>query len=332
MKNKDIKPNLIPKPEKPKLVIIIFAITILIGTLIGKAAIDGAKNNNTQAPTETTQVNWGKVPGQERTEAENIVVEKLQSDAKVVVTYIDVGQGESILCQLPDQTNLLIDSGPLSGIESVLAKLSDKGISKINHLILSSPNEEHIGATEQLLGAVEVENVYMPNIANEEIQPEAYKKAVRAVASAGKTLFEPEQGSVIYEQGDALVAVLTSKHDYREAENHSIGIRLKCKDVVYLFMSDLREPAEQALADAGVDTSASVLKIGDHGSNAGTYPDFIEKVKPQVAVVMPGPNGDISTDVHNRITVRGAQLYQTSISGSITISSDGTNVTVSKER
>jgi beta-lactamase superfamily II metal-dependent hydrolase len=76
--------------------------------------------------------------------------------------YIDVGQGDSILVQLPSGQTILIDGGTASAGYTVVAYLNRLGVSKIDHLIATHPHEDHIGGLITVLRAIPIDKVYMP--------------------------------------------------------------------------------------------------------------------------------------------------------------------------
>jgi len=103
----------------------------------------------------------------------------------------------------------------------------------------------------------------------------------------------------------------------------------------FLFTGDAERPSEQAILDAGYDISATVLKVGHHGSETSTTYPFLREIMPEFAVIMCGVNnsyGHPHEDTLSRLRDADVVVYRTDLQGTITCVSDGKTVAFTTER
>ncbi|WP_071541483.1 MBL fold metallo-hydrolase [Neomoorella thermoacetica] len=78
--------------------------------------------------------------------------------------YIDVGQADSILIQLPDAKNILIDGGNNADGPAVIRYLKDQGVSRLDYIIATHPHEDHVGGLDAVIEAFDIGKVYAPRV------------------------------------------------------------------------------------------------------------------------------------------------------------------------
>ncbi|MBU0536205.1 MAG: MBL fold metallo-hydrolase, partial [Nanoarchaeota archaeon] len=115
-------------------------------------------------------------------------------------------------------------------------------------------------------------------------------------------------------------------------EDNSIVVKMRYGDVSFLFMSDCTSACEDKLK--GYDLKADILKIGDFGSNESTSDEFLDNVKPKVAII----STDMTEcsfsllDTVKKLEDRGIRVYRTDIYGTITVESDGKTFSLKTEK
>lgn len=97
----------------------------------------------------------------------------------LTVSFIDVGQGDSILIQTPQGKNILIDSGPNTAEDTVLNCLKNKGIKKLDVIVAIHPHEDHIGNMDVVIQNFAVGKIYAPNATSNTKAFENFLLAVR---------------------------------------------------------------------------------------------------------------------------------------------------------
>ena len=119
-----------------------------------------------------------------------------------------------------------------------------------------------------------------------------------------------------------------------DRNNGSIVMKIIYGDTSFLFTGDAKREEEQEILNAGYDLSATVLKVGHHGSkNSTTYP-FLREIMPQYAVISVGDNsyGHPTEDTLSRLRDADVKVYRTDMQGDIVFISDGKTVTVTTKK
>jgi beta-lactamase superfamily II metal-dependent hydrolase len=250
---------------------------------------------------------------------------------KLKVSYINVGQGDSILIQTPTGKNILIDGGKTDQTTTVENYLHSAGITKLNYVIATHPDSDHIGSLDSVIKDFIIGNVYMPNVTKSTY---TFEDLLLAMQSKGIT-FNRAAAGVTLDLGSGLEAVFVGpvKDTYTDANNYSAVLHLKYGSTSFLFTGDVETESEGDMFISGVDLQSTVLKVGHHGSKYSTSEQFLKAVNPKYAVISVGPNsyGHPTEEVLDRLIQHGISVFRTDISGTIVATSDGTDVTFNTE-
>ncbi|MCQ2559251.1 MAG: MBL fold metallo-hydrolase [Clostridia bacterium] len=247
------------------------------------------------------------------------------------VHFIDVGQGDSILVQLPDGKNMLIDAGPNKSAEALVSYLQNLKINKLDYLIATHPHEDHIGGMDEIVNTFEIGEVYMPAASSTTKTFERLQDALEA-----KNLFATAAfaGVSVVDEGDLTVTMFSPNSQvYDNLNNYSPVIKLVYGDTSFLFTGDAEAESEAEILKAGYDLQADVLKVGHHGSHSSTSPEFLAAVNPIYAVICCGENNDYGHP--HQVTLdklAGITIYRTDLDGNILFVSDGHNLDVSTSK
>jgi competence protein ComEC len=249
------------------------------------------------------------------------------SSAPLVVTFIDVGQGDAILVEAPDGQIMLIDGGSAGG--SVLTYLQNREIKSIDILIATNHGEEHIGGLNEVLDAMPVRKV-ITNAQNDTTT--AYRHFLDAVANAKAEYQEVTRGDII-NLGRLSFSVLNP--DAISVDNlkmNSLVLKMYNGKIAFLFMGDADKNTEAGILAAGLPVQADILKVGQHGSCGSSSPAFLDTVHPQVAIYSTkakNPYGYPCSATLKALDARGIFTYGTDIYESIivTVSTDSYAIT-----
>ncbi|MDZ5712287.1 DNA internalization-related competence protein ComEC/Rec2 [Jeotgalibacillus sp. HH7-29] len=241
------------------------------------------------------------------------------------ITFISVGQGDSILIQLPfNQGNYLIDTGGQVnfgqskstfsvGKEIVLPYLKSMGVSTIDLLILTHHDWDHIGGAGDLLSELKVKEVWTSGGSVQKEEMQELLKAFEHDAIPVKEILETQYWQV---GGNEFTVMVPS--DQLEGNNGSLVLHARLGGKKWLFTGDIEEETERDMLDQFGDID--VLKVAHHGSNSSSTGNFLEIVKPETAVVSAGRNnsyGHPHPDVMERLLDTGAKVYVTSEHGAV---------------
>ncbi|MGE5484716.1 MAG: ComEC/Rec2 family competence protein [Ignavibacteriales bacterium] len=250
------------------------------------------------------------------------------------VHFIDVGQGDCILVQIPGPRTMLIDAGDSSNGQTAVRYLKATGIRAIDDLVVTHPHADHIGGMIDVLGAFDVGNVYMPRTTH---STATYEELLRAIKKKGLFITEARAGQGILRAANLDISfVAPHGKEYDDLNDWSAVVRIQYGDTVFLFMGDAGARAEEEmLLSPAVSPRANVLKVGHHGSGGSSSAIFLSAVSPQYAVISVGagnPFGHPSKGTLARLADVKAQVYRTDIHGTVVIGSDGRRITVETER
>jgi competence protein ComEC len=237
------------------------------------------------------------------------------------VTFIDVGQGDSALLRTDTGTSILIDAGPRSAGETVVAFLDSEGITTLDVVVLSHNHADHIGGFVDVFdSSIEVGLVlYNGN---------ACTTIICQTVWSGMS----ERGIVptAVHSGDAFIwgtissEILNPQSTPTNDENEdSIVMTTVFYGHSLLFTGDIGFMTENHLVNQGRLAKQDVLKVAHHGSAYSTSSAFLDLVRPNEAVISVGANntyGHPSDETLNRLADSGANIYRTDLDGNVTFS------------
>lgn len=262
-------------------------------------------------------------------------------DGKLRVTFLDVGQGDSAVVELPNGKVWVIDGGGIKGSDwdigrfVVAPALWEMGIHRIDKLFLSHPHHDHYKGLGFLARQFSPAEIY----ANGDDAPEGEvgewreflakvkekKIPIRKVTSAAPPL---EESGVRLE---FFMPQPSGTFPHFDTNDNSIVMRLTFGETSFLFPGDLMEAGEITLLESKPLPKSTVLKVGHHGSQTSTNPAFLGAVSPQYAVISVGPYnayGMPDESVLRRLEQSGVMLTRTDRNGAITFETDGKAVSV----
>ena len=254
----------------------------------------------------------------------------------LTVSFIDVGQGDSILIQTPQGKNILIDSGPNTAESVVLGYLESKGIKKLDAIVATHPHEDHIGNMDAVIQNFAVSKVYAPNVTT---NTKAFESFLLAVKSKGLKLTIPEVGQDISPDSKVKIIVLspTKKDKYEDLNDYSIVLKVEYGKTSFLLMGDATTNIEEEILHGSKlrqYLKSDVLKVGHHGSKYSSSSTFLSTVKPKYAVISVGKDnsyGHPAAITLSKLKSIGAEILRTDEQGTITITSDGQTIKVDKK-
>jgi len=237
------------------------------------------------------------------------------SDEEVLITLLDVGQGLSMVVHIASHDYTLVyDTGPryASGFnlaDSVLLPyLRSHGINRVNRLLISHADNDHIGGFYALKKGIEVGDVLSSRT---DVLPESLQCRAGQHWRVGEVEFDilsPQEATPI------------------GSNNHSCVLRIEFSKTVFLISGDIEKQVERyLLAQAPSERAklkADILLVPHQGSKTSSTPNFIDMVEPKLALLAAGylnhyghPHQSVSTRYHKR----GIDLVSTIENGSITI-------------
>jgi len=243
------------------------------------------------------------------------------------VHFLDVGQADSILVQLPNKQNMLIDAGNNDDGDKVVNYLNKAGVKQIDYLVGTHPHEDHIGGMDTVIKNVTIGRVYMPKVTN---TTRTFEDVLIAVKDNGLKIITAKAGLKIVDN-DAIQAVMLAPHssEYEDLNNYSAVIKLTFGEVSFLFTGDAGMQSETEILAGGISLQADVLKVGHHGSYSSTTVAFLQAVQPKYAVICVGAGNDYGHPHKETLTrLQGIKVFRTDLNGTVVFLTDGREINV----
>lgn len=241
------------------------------------------------------------------------------------VHFLDVGQGDSTLITSGEHA-MLIDGGNNNKGNEVEEYLESKGIEKLDYIIGTHPDADHVGGLDIVIKQIESEKLLVPDISKD---TKTYEEVLEAADEKNVDISHPQVGEE-YALGDASFTIIAPKGTgYESTNENSIGIILEHGEKRFLFIGDAEEESEGEMLKSGINLQADVYKVSHHGSRTGTTEEFMEAVHPQYAVISCGEDnsyGHPHAEVMNRLRSGGVSMFRTDDQGTIVAVSDGSSI------
>ncbi|HEU4714710.1 MAG TPA: ComEC/Rec2 family competence protein [Pyrinomonadaceae bacterium] len=283
------------------------------------------------------------------------------SGGELIVRILDVGpvNGDSILISSPTGKHILIDAGDTSRGKAVVDALKRNNIQQLDYFIATHPHPDHIGGAAEVLKAVKVLNVIdngqQPSVPPE-LKPQKpavtkkpatktppsitkfYDDYKAALSTSGAQYQQAQPGTKYDLGGGALLTILAPSEPFftkeqmksggNEPNANSIVARLDYGYFSMLLAADAESQTEHTLLTKDLNVEAQVLKVGHHGSKYATSKDFLDRVKPEIAIVSCGAwnrYGHPAQSVLDRLRALNPamKLYRTDLHGEITLTTRG---------
>lgn len=246
------------------------------------------------------------------------------------VHYLDVGQGDSIFIELPNNETMLIDAAESYQSENIINYLKNLNYQKIDYVIGTHPHTDHIGGLKDIINTFEIGKIYMPKVVS---TTKTYESLLMTIKDKNLKINTAKAGTSIIDTDALKVNILAPKNStYTELNNYSVVTKITYGSTKFLFMGDAEKLSENEIKE---NVTADVIKIGHHGSNTSSSIDFIKKVNAKYGIISVGLNNKYNLPKEEIITNwenSGTKIYLTSINGTVRASSDGTNIKIESEK
>lgn len=266
----------------------------------------------------------------------------------VTIRMLDAGQGDAILIDTGAEV-VLIDTSDVDERKLFMGALEKAGINKVDKLILTHAHADHIGGAEPLMKKYQVGAIYDNGIASTSKLFTGYRKMAKekgipvTALKAGDRLdlgngvsFKVLGPSADRVKAENQRVKKNSKDDAPSPNNDSIVGMLQCGDFRMLFTGDAEAVMEKKyVAEYGDELSADVLKSPHHGSKTSSCLEFLKTVSPAYVVISLGKGNDYGhphKEPLKRYAKLGAEVLETDINGTITITTDGRDYQIEGER
>ncbi|MBD3860568.1 DNA internalization-related competence protein ComEC/Rec2 [Bacillus sp. 28A-2] len=250
------------------------------------------------------------------------------------VTMLDVGQGDSLFIQLPYRKgHLLVDTGgrlsfeeepwkkrrkvSTIGDQTLIPFLHSKGIAKLDVLILTHADQDHMGEAVRLIKRNKVKRLAVPKgFARSPEDAQLLKEA----ADQGIHVDELERGDKLQVGGQEFEVLHPARGRVTSKNNDSLVLTFTLGGKRFIFTGDLEQEGERDIIEAYPHLRADVLKVGHHGSKGSTSEEWLQHLRPSYALISSGEGNRYQhphQEVLKKLKDQQTLVYRTDIHGSV---------------
>jgi competence protein ComEC len=262
----------------------------------------------------------------------------MRGEGLLHMTFLDVGQGESLLVRFPRGSTMLVDAGGLAGSPGfdigdrvVAPVLRQEGIRRLDSVVLTHGDPDHIGGAAAIVREFRPREVW-EGIPVPRFEPlTALRVEAQAVGAHWRNVYRGDRLAV---DGVDIEAVHPGPADWERQKvrnDDSIVLDVRWRDVSVLLTGDVGREVERTLAAGTQPAAVRVLKVPHHGSLTSSSPEFVQAIHPQIAVFSAGRAnhfGHPAPAVLQRYRDIGAAIFRTDQDGAITVDTDGYSIDV----
>ena len=257
-----------------------------------------------------------------------ISVWKIGGDAEI--SFVDVGQGDCAVVVTPHGKCLIFDTGGVRehmfdvGGRVVVPYLKHENIRAVEKIFLTHVHEDHSGGAGAVIKKLPVGEIITAG------EPRSEYAAVFGIAEENLPPLRAGQAGEIFTVDGVQVEILYAPQVGTGNEISNV-YRIRCGDVTFLITGDLVTEIEEQILREGIDVSATVLKVGHHGSKTSSGEEFLRTVNPKCAVICVGYGNNFGhprAEVLERLENLPTKIFRTDLDGLIKFRTDGKNLRV----
>lgn len=249
------------------------------------------------------------------------------------IHFIDVGQADCILVQAPNGNNMLIDAGNNNDFSIISSYLNSHHVRQLNVVVATHPHEDHIGSMAAVVRDFKIGRIFMSRVST---NTRTFEDLLTAIKEKGLTVNTSKAGVTIDLDPTIKTEMLAPNRDqYDNLNDYSAVIKLTYGKNIFLFTGDASRVSEKEMLKKGYSLAADVLKVGHHGSNTSTTGNFLKAVAPKYAVISVGAHNDYGHPgkyTAGRLMKTGMRVYRTDLNGTVSIISDGNELSIKTQR
>jgi competence protein ComEC len=249
---------------------------------------------------------------------------------ELTFAMLDIGQGDSLFIESPTGTQILFDAGPPKNILGQLARMMPSFDRSIDAIVITNPDQDHIGGFLDVLKNYKVGKVFEPGTFNDST---TYKNLEAEIEKQKIPDVLAKRGMRLNIGGGAYIDILFPDRDVSlwDSNDGSVVAKLSYGNESIMLTGDSTAKTERILLDENspAGLQSTILKAGHHGSRTSSSLDFVKAVAPSYFLISDGKDnkyGHPHQETLDIVSSVGAQIFRTDLLGTIIMHSDGQNM------
>ena len=236
------------------------------------------------------------------------------------ITIPDTGKSDCILLKWADAA-VLIDTGAKKNEETILAMLEEQQVERLDLLILSHLDKDHVGCADKILESIPVERILQPDYQRNSKQEEEYLDAAQKADITPERLTDPVTLTI----GGCDIQIVPGKEAvYEQSNDYSLIVTVICGTQRFLFAGDAEKiRLSEFLSDSDASEPYALVKMPHHGGYEDNLPLFLAAVDPRYAVITCSEKDPADSRTLSLLEGLGIETLQT-VNGTVRIQTDGT--------
>lgn len=249
------------------------------------------------------------------------------SNHRLTFVMINIGQGDALFIESPTGTQVLVDGGPPGKILGQLSRVMSPFDRHLDALIITNPDQDHIGGFLDVLKAYKVDRVFEPGTLTDS---KIYQNLRVEIENKKIPDLLLRKGMRLNIGGGAFIDVLFPDRDvsFWSTNDGSVVARLVYGDTSIMLTGDATIKTEKIILSQKNQIKSTILKVGHHGSRTSTSPAFVKIVTPTYALISDGKDnkyGHPHQETLDTLSFLGVKIFRTDLLGNIIMKSDGKN-------
>jgi competence protein ComEC len=256
------------------------------------------------------------------------VISPRVSDHNLKIIFLDAGQGDASVVELPDAKVMIIDGSthtPDMGLRVIAPYLWSKGIKAIDYMVVTHPHPDHYGGLMSLVDNFDVGEIWFNGRTAhgaEEFFQRARKSDIQLRILTRGDMLENDRYSIYVLHPYDEFRTMSPRGGFSDENSDSLVLKIVSGDTSILLTGDIEEEAEENLLSLGKWLKSDIIKVPHHGGRTSSSWEFIKAVNPRIAVASAGRNNLFQHPHHEtieRYRIAGAKFFRTDVDGAITV-------------
>lgn len=238
----------------------------------------------------------------------------------LIVTFVDVGQGDAVFIKAPNGKTMLLDCGEDESFDSLLKPfLISEGVRTLDALVASHYHSDHVGAADDVFETFLVKSLVVPDY---EPKNKTKKGLLSAARKENSEVISVSEGDLLPEIDPNLkiAALHPAKGGFSDDENdNSLVLKLEYFGTTILLTGDIEHAAERKVA-RNYEIETDILKVAHHGSSTSSCTEFLQEADPTYAIIQCGKDNNYGHPHHETMYALeddDVRIYRTDTDGNI---------------